>query len=52
MKQKNIIPFDVIRYNLAKFTDKKLGQYIFERDTPVMSTEEYHFRMKHPRIFW
>ena len=52
MKQKNIIPFDVIRYNLAKFTDKKLGQYIFERDTPIMSTEEYYFRMHNPRIFW
>ena len=50
MHQKNIIPFDVIRYNLAKFTHKKIGQYLFERDTPIMSTEDYHFRMNNPRI--
>gem|GEM_PF-3777464 len=24
MKAKNIIPFDVVRHNLAKFTDKKI----------------------------
>ncbi len=50
MDQKNIIPFDVIRYNLAKFTDKKIWQYIFERDTPIMPTDEFYFHMKHPRI--
>lgn len=50
LKNKNIIPFWVIRYNLAKFTDKKIWQYITEWDTPIMDTEEYYFQLKNPRI--
>ena len=52
MNKKNIIPFDVIRYNLAKFTTKTLSQYITEFDTPIMSTEEYYFRQRNPKILW
>lgn len=52
MASRNIIPFDVIRYNFAKFTDKKIGQYITERDIPIMDSDEYYFRMKNPRILW
>gem|GEM_PF-5562276 len=40
----------MIRYNLAKFTDKKISSYITERDTPVMSTEEYYYQIRCPRI--
>lgn len=46
MKEKWIIPFNVVRYNLAKFTDKKIAQYITERDTPIMSSEEYYFQSR------
>lgn len=52
MDKKNIIPFDVVRYNFAKFTHKNIADYIFAWDTPTMDTEDYYFRIKNPRILW
>ncbi len=46
MKEKWILPFNVVRYNLAKFTDKTLLQRFVEWDVPVMSTEEYYFQSR------
>ena len=50
MEGKGIMPFNVVRYNLAKFTDKKIGQYITERDVPTMSAEEYYFQSRQIKI--
>ncbi len=52
VKNKNIFPFGVIRYNLAKFTEKTFKNLIIEWDTPKMSMEEYYYSQRQIKILW
>lgn len=52
ISSKNIIPFWVIRNNLAKFTQKTLWAMITEFDTPKMSIEDYYYYSRMPSIYW
>lgn len=47
-----LIPFTVTKYNLAKYTDKKIWSYFTEWDSPIMSIEEYHYQINYPSILW
>lgn len=52
MNKKNVYLFNVNRFNRMKFTEKKIWQYITERNEPVMSTEKYLFEERQIQLFW